>query len=279
MVAARLGRLALFAAVLLCLATTAFALATPQRNGWVTDDAGILDADTANSLATRLVDLQRQTGAEVVVVTLKSLEGVSIETWGEVLGETWGVGRNGGKDRGVLLIVAPNDRKMRIAVGYGLSNRLTDSMAAAIVSDQILPFNDEYTRLNGVKAGIESIAAQLGGGAVPINIEETNARPIQGYRPTFWEWFRNRYTPSHDTMVIAITVAVALVILIVATLRDGSGNRNWGRRRSDYWDDDDSSSSWGSHSSSSGSSWGGSSSSSSSSRGGGSFRGGATGSW
>src|SRR4051812_2635660 len=151
----------LLLAVLVAISPVAFALTSPERNGWVTDQAGILDAGTASAIATRLIDLQRNTGDEVVVVTLSGLQGASIETWGNLLGESWRVGRNGGHDTGVLLIVAPNDRKVRIAVGYGLGNRISDSIAAAIISDHILPYFKQGDFARGVKAGVDSIAIQL----------------------------------------------------------------------------------------------------------------------
>src|SRR4051812_59581 len=158
----RVGRVVgIVCAISLAFASAAAALSTPTRDGWVTDQAGVIDPETASNLARDLAELQRQTGAEVVVVTLKSLEGASIETWGDVLGETWGVGRADGKDNGALLIVAPNDRKVRIAVGYGLGDRLTDSVSQAIVADDIVPNFRRGDFAAGIKAGVDSIAARI----------------------------------------------------------------------------------------------------------------------
>ncbi len=159
---ALMGRLLLLV-IFLAISPGAFALTTPERNGWVTDEAGILDANTASAIATRLVDLQRDTGDEVVVVTLRSLQGASIETWGNMLGESWRVGRSGGNDAGVLLIVAPNEREVRIAVGYGLGNRISDSIATMIIADHILPYFRQGDFARGVRAGVDSIALQLDG--------------------------------------------------------------------------------------------------------------------
>ena len=260
------------------LATAAFALTTPERTGRVTDQAGILDTGTAGAIAAQLDELQRQTGDEVVVVTLKSLEGVSIETWGNLLGENWRVGRSGGRDSGVLLIVAPNDRKVRIAVGYGLGNRISDQIAEAIIADHILPYFRQGDLAGGVKAGVNSILLQLDrqGGATTTTSQaqvERGAYPLQLQRPSFWQWLRAKLRPSHETKVIAVWVGIFVIVYILMVLNvwnvgSGSGRRGWyGYGRS----------SWGSSSGGFFSGGGGSSGGGSSSHG--SFGGGATGSW
>jgi uncharacterized protein len=266
------------------LATAAFAFSTPERTGWVTDQAGILDAPTAAAITEQLDEHLHKTGDEVVVVTLESLQGAAIETWGNVLGESWGVGR-GNHDTGVLLVVAPNDRKVRIAVGYGLGNRISDSVAAMIIGDHIIPYFKQGDFAGGVKAGVNSILLQLdrpqGVTAAPSNLNvERGAYPVQVQRQSFWQWLRWKLTPSHDTKVIAIWVAIFVVVFIWMALN--AGNIGSGRRRR-YYDDDDGDywdSSSHSHSSGGGGGFsGGGSSSSSSGGGGGSFGGGATGSW
>ncbi|GAB2178613.1 hypothetical protein DLREEDagr8_41710 [Dongia sp. agr-C8] len=157
--ALRALRQGILAGLLLAVALigTAQALSTPERSGWVTDEAGILDPQLESDLARRLMELQRRTGVEVIVVTLQSLHGASIETWGDMLGESWNVGRAEGKDSGALLIVAPNDRKVRIAVGYGLGYRLSDSDAVSIIQDRILPYFRRGDFAGGVDDGVTAI--------------------------------------------------------------------------------------------------------------------------
>jgi uncharacterized protein len=262
---------------LIAISTTAFAFTAPERTGWVTDEAGILDSDTAAGIATMLSDLQRKTGDEVVVVTLKSLQGASIETWGNVLGESWGIGRSGGRDTGALLIVAPNDHKVRIAVGYGLGNRISDAIAEAIIADHILPYFRQGDFVQGVRSGVSSILLQLdrprGTTAVPSSTDvERGAYAVPVHRPSFWQWLRWKLTPSHRAKVIAFWVVVVIIVLAVMMMTDFGGG---GRGRGWYGSNDNSSgSSWSSSSSGGGFSSGGGGSS-----GGGSFGGGATGSW
>ena len=276
--------IALVAAVFALLTTAAVAFSTPERNGWVTDQAGILDADSISGITTLLIDLQGNTGAEVVVVTLSSLHGASIESWGEALGDSWRVGRSGDNDTGVLLIVAPNDRKVRIAVGYGLGNRISDPIAAMIISDHILPYFRQGDFARGIRSGINSIALELNPPrattVAPNSTAVERAAPVAIQQPSLWTRLRRALTPILDIKVNWFWVAVFVVVGIWMVLNVGnvgSGRRR--RRASDGYDynsyDDDG---WWSSSSSGGSSSSGSSSGGSSS-GGGASGGGATGSW
>ena len=100
----------------------------PALSGRVVDQAGILNSAQESRLTAKLKDLEDKTSIQLVVVTLPSLRGSPIEEWGLTLGRSWGIGQKG-KDNGALLIVAPNDRELRIEVGYGLEGTLTDATA------------------------------------------------------------------------------------------------------------------------------------------------------
>lgn len=272
-IAARL--LVLFA--LIATAPLAFAFTTPERTGWVTDEAGILDSDTAAGIAARLSELQQKTGDEVVVVTLKSLQGATIETWGNALGESWGIGRGTGKDTGALLIVAPNDRKVRIAVGYGLGNRISDPIAEMIIADHILPYFKQGDFVQGIQSGVSSILLQLdrpsGTSAVPSSTDvERGAYPVTVKGPSFWQWLRWKLTPSRQAQEIAFWVVVIIIVLFVFMVLNNLGG-GW----SNYDDNDGGWFSGGGGSSSGGGGF--SCGGGSSGGGGGSFGGGATGSW
>jgi uncharacterized membrane protein YgcG len=213
-------RLIIHLTVFLVGTSVAHALTTPERGGWVTDEAGIIDPQTESELAGALTELQRSTGAEVVVVTLKSLQGASIETWGDVLGESWSIGRSGGKDKGALLIVAPNDRKVRIAVGYGLGDRLSDGAAVAIVSDVILPSFRRGDFTAGIRSGVDSIAAKIEGRAVATTLAvERSPSPAVTTSPS-----RGAGSSSSTAMVVAIGLVIVpalfLIVLIMRKLGD-----------------------------------------------------------
>ena len=132
--------LAVVAATLL-LALSAVRAAEPEfppLTGRVVDAADILSAPVREQLTQMLARQQASTGQQVVVVTLKSLQGFTIEEFGYQLGRHWGIGEKG-QNNGALLIVAPNERKVRIEVGYGLEDRLTDAESRTIIDQQMLP--------------------------------------------------------------------------------------------------------------------------------------------
>src|SRR3984957_9042088 len=134
-----MSRRALLAGIAwLCLicACAAQTLTFPALSGRVVDEAGILDAAARAALTQSLADLEQKTTDQLVVVTLKSLQGTSIEDYGYQLGRRWQIGQKE-KNNGVLLIVAPSERKVRIEVGYGLEGTLTDAISKLIIEDSI----------------------------------------------------------------------------------------------------------------------------------------------
>jgi uncharacterized protein len=150
--------------LLLILASPALASEPkfPPLTGRVVDDAGVLSASTQSQLTDMLAAHERATGEQVVVVTLPSLQGFSIEDYGYQLGRYWGIGQKG-KNTGVLLIVAPNEHKVRIEVGYGLEGELTDAVSATIIQNYILSNFKRGDFNAGVLAGTTSILKALGG--------------------------------------------------------------------------------------------------------------------
>ena len=109
-------------------------------------------------------DLEAKTTDQFVVVTLKSLQGTSIEDYGYRLGRHWQIGQKD-KNNGVLLIVAPNERKVRIEVGYGLEGTLTDAISQLIIQNSILPRFKAGDFPGGIKRGVEDIVQVLSGDA------------------------------------------------------------------------------------------------------------------
>lgn len=168
--------IATLTALLVAVGVAYAALTFPQLTGRVVDDAGILSSDTQQRLTALLAEHEQQTGNQVVVVTLKSLEGTSIEDYGYQLGRAWGIGKKG-KDNGVLVIVAPNEHKTRIEVGYGLEGTLTDAQSALIIQDVMLPFFRKGDYDSGVLAGTVDVLRALGG--KPSNIESIPQPPEQ----------------------------------------------------------------------------------------------------
>lgn len=146
----------------LVLPTLAFAAPKfPPLTGRVVDDAQILSPAAEARLTQELATLEQQTGHQLVVATLPDLQGYEIEDYGYQLLRTWGIGRKGEND-GAILIVAPNQRKVRIEVGYGLEPVLTDALSSLIIQRAILPAFKAGQMEKGVVDGTEAIARQIG---------------------------------------------------------------------------------------------------------------------
>jgi len=136
-------------------------LTFPALTGRVVDNADILSPATVQTLVRALEAHENKTTEQVVVVTLPSLQGHTIEDYGYQLGRYWGIGEKD-KDNGVLLIIAPHERKVRIEVGYGLEGTLTDAAASQIVYEIILPEFRANRMDHGIMAGTYAILTALG---------------------------------------------------------------------------------------------------------------------
>jgi len=170
----RIASLALLA--VLALAAPAAAQTFPALTGRVVDDADMLSAATRGILTRELAELEEKTSRQLVVVTVKSLQGRSIEDFGVRLGRAWQIGQKG-KNNGVLLIVAPNERKVRIEVGYGLEGDLPDAVAKLIIEERILPNFRQGNMVGGVVSGTETIIKVLGGDSAQWKRRAAHAHP------------------------------------------------------------------------------------------------------
>lgn len=156
---------AIFVAVAwICLVGTGSSqpLTFPPLAGPIVDEAGVLDAVTRADLTQKLLDFEQKTTDQIVVVTLKSLQGTSIEDYGYQLGRRWQIGQRD-KNNGALLILAPRERKARIEVGYGLEATLTDAIGKLIIENSILPRIKAGDIPGGVTRGVEDMIKVLSG--------------------------------------------------------------------------------------------------------------------
>ena len=132
----------------------------PTLDGRVVDQANILTPLYRADLTTKLAVLEAKTSRQLVVVTVPSLQGLEIEDYGYQLGRAWGIGEKK-RDTGVLLLVAPNERRVRIEVGYGLESVLTDALSNAILQVRVLPKFRSGDQAGGVLAGADALIEQL----------------------------------------------------------------------------------------------------------------------
>ena len=182
----------------------------PPLNGRVVDRGDLISDAKEQALADKLAALERDTTDQLVVVTVPDLQGYEIEDYGYRLGRAWGIGQ-ASRNNGVLLIIAPNERKVRIEVGYGLEGVLTDALSALIIQNDILPAFRDGSYERGIEQGVDAIDRQL-----RLDPAEAQARAAVAERP-------KSSLPVGAAVIIALIFGLLLLRLI------GGGAR--GRRR------------------------------------------------
>jgi uncharacterized protein len=150
-------------ALALCLVWIAVALGAPsypELTGRVVDAAGIIPAETRAAIERKLIDLETKSGIQFVVASVPSLDGGDVETYANGLFRHWKLGE-AKKNNGALLLVAPNERKVRIEVGYGLEGTLTDALSKVIIVNAIAPRFKAGDFGGGVSRGVDDVITVL----------------------------------------------------------------------------------------------------------------------
>jgi uncharacterized protein len=182
----------------------------PRPDGPVADYANILDQSARADLDRLCRELEKSGKGVLAVATVPSLEGESIEQYGIELVTAWEIGHKG-KDDGVLLLIAPNERKVRIEVGYGLEGKLPDGRCGAIIRDYITPAFKRSDMNGGTLAGARAIAAIMGGRAPARSADEV---------------------PDNTVQTIASLTRLFFIFLLIAGMML---YRYWSRRNDPRW--------------------------------------------
>jgi len=140
---------------------------TQSLTGRVVDAAGIIDPSQLQQLTQKLADFEAKSSDQVVVVTVPSLNGEDIESYSNRLFRAWALGQKQ-ENNGVLLVVAPNDRKVRIEVGYGLEGTMTDALSSVIINGTIIPEFRSGNYSEGIVQGVDGILSVLSGDAAEL---------------------------------------------------------------------------------------------------------------
>ncbi|VWX52177.1 YgcG family protein [Novosphingobium sp. 9U] len=214
---------AFFGALLLCIGAllSPSAWAEPQfpkLTGRVVDDANILPPDVEQRLTQKLEGLEQQSRRQFVIATLPSLQGYEISDYGYQLGRAWGIGSKANND-GVLLIVAPNERKLRIEVGYGLEGVLPDGMGFLIINNDIVPRFKAGDMPGGVEAGADAIIKQLS--LPPEQAQQIAAQSVQQSRQ------RNQGVPL-GTIIFGLFILFFFILPILRAMFGHGGRRRGG---------------------------------------------------
>ncbi|HVR44826.1 MAG TPA: TPM domain-containing protein [Thermoanaerobaculia bacterium] len=154
----------------------------PPPTRWVTDRAGVLDPAELDRLDARLRGLEERTGAQVIVYILPSLEGDSLEDFSIRAAERWKVGQRK-YDNGLILFVFPEDRLVRIEVGYGLEDTVTDAISSRIIRQELVPAFRRGEFGEGLDRATERLIALIERGEEPT---PAATGPAGGIRVPFW---------------------------------------------------------------------------------------------
>ncbi len=206
----------------LFLAVPAAAQTFPELTGRVVDQAELLSPEQEAELTGKLEALEQASSRQLVVATIRSLEDRPIEDYGYELGRHWGIGQDEANN-GIILLVAPSERKVRIEVGYGLEPIVTDALSNQIIQQQILPrFRaDDYP--GGIIAGIDAIIAQLQ--APPEQAEQRAIEAAQSQQ-------QSRGRSQGGSIFPLVFWLIVLFFIVIPMFRSGFGGRKYrGRRR------------------------------------------------
>ncbi|HSM95877.1 MAG TPA: TPM domain-containing protein [Rhizomicrobium sp.] len=205
-----LKRAALALAIVFAFAGAALAAPTfPQLTGRVVDGAHVLSPDVQAQLTQKLADLEQRTSRQLVVVTLPSLQGYEIEDYGYQLGRAWGIGQKK-LNNGVLFIIAPNEHRTRIEVGYGLEPILTDALSSVILQERVLPKFKSGDMQGGIVAGTDAIVQQL-----LLDAPAAKARVAEAEKQV--------KDQNSDDPFTAIFVFIVIMIIVGSIFRRGGG--------------------------------------------------------
>lgn len=178
------------ASIAICIigaTSTVFAITLPDRpTGHVNDYAGIISAEVATQIESKLASFEESVGHEIAVVTVRDLQDTTIEDFAEKLFQAWGIGK-AKSDNGVLFLIAPTERKMRIEVGYGLEGALTDALAGRIIGDIVTPSFRAEDYSKGIQDGTDAIMLAVQN--EPIAFPEelgSSASDGEGWVGFFW---------------------------------------------------------------------------------------------
>ena len=202
----------------LVAASPAYAQTFPKLTGRVVDQANLLTPAQVVDITSKSEALEQASGRQFVVATVNSLEGRTIEDYGYRLGRAWGIGQEE-KDDGVILLVAPNERKVRIETGYGARVFLTDAVSSVIIREAILPRFKAGDMGGGIVAGSDQIISMM---QLPAAEAAKRAQEIGANE--------NRRQEGGASFIPVIFIVV-IFFVIVGSIASRAGGKRYRRRR------------------------------------------------
>lgn len=171
--------------LLLAASSLAAEVPVPPLQGRVTDLTSTLTQEEKKSIELRLEALESSKGSQVVVLLIPTTGEESIEQYSIRVAEAWKIGRKG-IDDGVILLVARNDRKLRIEVGYGLEGALTDALTNQIIQEQMVPLLKKGDFAGAIGAGVDSIIRAIEGEPLPAPAQVSSGLENPDWKTTLY---------------------------------------------------------------------------------------------
>ncbi len=219
--------LTLFLGIALVAPVLANAATLPRLEGRVNDYAGMLSPQTRQELDGTLAALEASDSTQIVVLTINSLDGESVEEYALQVAQGWGIGQKD-SDNGALLLVAKNDRKIRIEVGYGLEGRLTDLLSGRIIDSLITPQFKKGDFNAGIRAGVDAMVKAVKGEFTAKDLPAKRKSSPKGnsagdfiFLFIFSSLFLNKLGKANRVLA-AVIGAVALPIIAILAFAPGA---------------------------------------------------------
>ena len=206
----------LMALLLLSALAPATAQTFPPLSGQVVDAAGLLNPAQKAALVAQAQEIEKASTRQFIVATIPDLQGYAIEDYGYRLGREWKIGQKDANN-GILLIVAPNERKVRIEVGYGLEPIMTDALSSQIIRNTILPKFKAGDLPGGIVAGAAEIAEQM---KLPLEAGEARAAALVKKKP-------KSKNSAGDWVIALIIMAVIFFVVLLPFLFGRSRGRRY----------------------------------------------------
>lgn len=208
-----------YAWLLLCLLLVGSAqaeLAVPALVTRVTDQAGLLSAAQRQKIEQMLSDFEAVKGSQIAVLTVASTQPETVEEYGIRVASAWKLGRKG-VDDGVLLLIAKDDRKMRIEVGYGLEGAIPDAVSKRVIAEIITPYFKQGDYFGGIQAGVSRLIRLIEGEALPPpNVHDVSWSGVKDMLPVMFAVivFGSGFMGAFFGRLIGASIAAAIAAII-----------------------------------------------------------------
>ena len=199
----------------LLFALPAAAQTFPPLTGRVVDQANLLTPAQRTALNTKLAALETQSGHQLVVAIIPDLQGYPIEDYGYRLGRAWAIGQKKVND-GLILLVAPKERRVRIEVGYGLEPTVTDALSSIIINTRVLPAFKAKDMAGGINAGVDALGEVI---KLPPDQAQARAAAIVA---------KAKQDQGDDVPFSLVFWGIVVALIVLSMLRRRAGGQRFG---------------------------------------------------